>query len=145
MKFCPECGTGLKVESIKFCINCGTNLFELLSNNKTQSHLEKVSFVTNLPHNSNERSQQENWTTENKQDYTTFHNLGIKLEEAIDTILKNKGFSTQRRLKLKGRSGAFHEIDVFASQKNQVIAVECKNYSRDRIVGIKEIRDFQVN
>jgi Holliday junction resolvase len=62
--------------------------------------------------------------------------------EHIETILKHTGFSTQRRLKIKRISGAFHEIDVFAKQNNKVIAVECKNYSRDRIVGIKEIRDF---
>ena len=42
MKFCPECGIGLKIES-KYCDNCGTNLLELLSNN-TQPSLKRFFF-----------------------------------------------------------------------------------------------------
>lgn len=50
------------------------------------------------------------------------------------------------RRKLVGSSGAVHEIDILArrqQQQNKVLAVECKNYSEARVVGIKEVRDFQ--
>ncbi len=47
------------------------------------------------------------------------------------------------RQKLEGNSGALHEIDVLAKRQNKVLAVECKNYNESRLVGIKEIRDFQ--
>ena len=37
MTFCPECGSGLGVGSIKFCPNCGMNLWQTLSNATTVS------------------------------------------------------------------------------------------------------------
>jgi hypothetical protein len=61
----------------------------------------------------------------------------------VEQILKTKGFSTERRLKLTGESGATHEIDVLAKRETDVLAVECKNYCEARTVGIKEPRDFQ--
>ena len=94
MKFCPECGIGLKVVSSKFCVNCGTNLLELLNSNNNQLSIENTSLSKNISQNYDE-SKQENWTFKNRQDYTTIHNLGVKLEEAIDTILKNKGTLNQ--------------------------------------------------
>ena len=140
MKYCPECGLKLKNEPTIFCIDCGYNISKLTSNN-TRTSMYNSNTFTNIDQ-ANE-SEIEDFSIDNKHEYNTIHNLGVKLEELVEKILKNKGFSTQRRLKLKGRSGALHEIDVFAQQKNQVIAVECKNYNQDRIVGIKEIRDFQ--
>ena len=61
----------------------------------------------------------------------------------VEQILKTKGFSIERRLKLTGESGATHEIDVLAKRETDVLAVECKNYCEARSVGIKELRDFQ--
>lgn len=142
MKYCPECGCRLENETIKFCYNCGINLSELISHN-IQTFLDKFVPLTKDFSQDNISENKDLEIENGQQKYTTIHNLGIKLEEVIETILKHRGFSTQRRLKLKGISGALHEIDVFAKQKNQVIAVECKNYSRDSIIGIKEIRDFQ--
>ena len=37
------------------------------------------------------------------------YSLGVKLEQMVEQILKTRGFSTERRLKLKGESGATHE------------------------------------
>ena len=68
---------------------------------------------------------------------TTIYNLGVKLEELVEKILKKKDYSTQRRLKLKGKSGALHEIDVFGKRKNKSLAVECKNYEQNSVVGMK--------
>jgi hypothetical protein len=67
----------LNLESIKFCNNCGTHIFKFLSNNDTQSSLEKVLPGRNVIQD-NEVVEQENLTTESRQDYTTIHNLGIK-------------------------------------------------------------------
>ena len=44
---------------------------------------------------------------------------------------------------MRGKSGTLHEIDVLAKRENDVFAVECKNYGEARMVGIKEVRDFQ--
>jgi len=73
----------------------------------------------------------------------TIHSLGVKLEEMVEQILKARGYSTKTRQKLEGNSGALHEIDVLATKEEKLLAVECKNYSEARTVGIKEIRDFQ--
>jgi hypothetical protein len=35
----------------------------------------------------------------------------------VEQILKNKGFSTERRMKLRGQSGTLHEIDVLAKRE----------------------------
>ena len=43
---------------------------------------------------------------------TTIYNLGVKLEEIVEKILKKKDSFTQRRLKLREKSGALHEIDI---------------------------------
>jgi Holliday junction resolvase len=69
--------------------------------------------------------------------------LGIKLEETVEQILKKRGYTTEMRQKLEGNSGALNEIDVLAKKQNKVLAVECKNYKESRLVGIKEIRDFE--
>ena len=63
--------------------------------------------------------------------------------EEINDLCNRTGFSTDRRIKLRGQSGTFNEIDVLAKRDNDVLAVECKNYGEARLVGIKEIRDFQ--
>lgn len=68
--------------------------------------------------------------------------MGVNLEEVVEQILKKRGFSTKRRLKLRGRSNSLSEIDILAAKKNLDIAVECKNYDSQAVVGIKEIRDF---
>jgi Holliday junction resolvase len=69
--------------------------------------------------------------------------LGIKFEETVELILKKRGYTTEMRQKLEGNSGALNEIDVLAKRQNKVLAVECKNYKESRLVGIKEIRDFE--
>jgi restriction endonuclease Mrr len=40
-------------------------------------------------------------------------------------------------------SKVLHEINILAKLQNKNLAVECKNYGEARIVGIKEVRDFQ--
>jgi hypothetical protein len=114
MKFCSECGSELLVGPTKFCHNCGANLWYAI-NDSERREIEPPNI----------------------------YSLGVKLEQMVEQILKTKGFSTERRLKLTGESGATHEIDVLAKRETDVLAVECKNYCEARSVGIKELRDFQ--
>ena len=70
--------------------------------------------------------------------------LGVKLEDFVEQVLLKLGYtSTQTRQKLEGVSHALNEIDIVAHKTDQLTAVERKNYSEARTVGIKEIRDFQ--
>lgn len=156
MKFCPECGSSLGIGSAKFCTNCGKNLRQTPSNDTTATtaspHSSGLTSIGN-PDYQDIVSAREEPSIENGQEFTfatppamastnTVHSLGVKLEELVERILKNKEYSTQRRQKLRGRSGALHEIDVLAKRKNKAMAVECKNYDRNTVVGIKELRDF---
>jgi hypothetical protein len=68
--------------------------------------------------------------------------LGVKLEQMVEQILSRRGFETSRRERLKGVTGAIHEIDIIAKRSGKVIAIECKNYGESRTVGIEDIRNF---
>jgi Holliday junction resolvase len=122
VKFCPECGSQLPLGPAKFCPNCGKSLWDATDS-------------------SNILEEQEEAPVQSGQ--TAIYSLGVKLEQMVEQIIKNKGFSTERRIKLRGESGTLHEIDVLAKRENEVLAIECKNYGETRLVGIKEIRDFQ--
>jgi Holliday junction resolvase len=121
VKFCPECGSQLPLGPAKFCSNCGKSLWDAKESSNTFEEQKEASLSGQ----------------------TGIYTLGVKLEQMVEEILKNKGFSTERRIKLRGESGATHEIDVLAKRENDVLAVECKNYGETRLVGIKELRDFQ--
>ncbi len=143
MKFCPECGSSLNTGSVKFCHNCGKNLWEFASSNIT-THTSSTKSSSGNDIFQDFMTDKEELKIENGHDYspTTVYNLGVKLEELVEKILKNKEYSTRRRLRLRGKSGALHEIDISATRKNKSILVECKNYEQNSVVSIKEIRDF---
>jgi Holliday junction resolvase len=122
VKFCPECGWQLPLGSAKFCPNCGKSLWDSTELSNTFEEQKEEAVQTGQ---------------------TAIYSLGVKLEQMVEQIIKNKGFSTERRIKLRGDSGTLHEIDVLAKRENDVLAVECKNYGETRLVGIKELRDFQ--
>lgn len=89
MKFCPECGSHLPLGPAKFCPNCGKNLGDAIESSGT-SEEQKESGLSGQ---------------------TAIYSLGVKLEQMVEQIMKNKRFSTERRIKLSGESGATHEID----------------------------------
>ena len=72
---------------------------------------------------------------------TSIHELGTKLEECVEKILKGKGFETECRRRLKGKTGVLHEIDVIARKGDILWAVECKNLKNR--VGKELIQKFQ--
>jgi hypothetical protein len=124
-----------------FCYNCGNRLKQDYHSQKdsdentslTSSKAILQDILPSEPYNNN---------VPLIKDTNSIYDLGIQLEAVVEQILKKRDFSTQRRLKLKGRSGSLSEIDVLASKKNLKIAVECKNYDKETVVGIKEVRDF---
>ncbi|HEV2192535.1 MAG TPA: restriction endonuclease [Nitrosopumilaceae archaeon] len=128
MKFCPECGGDLR-GSAKFCPECGINLNNLSRDNSNQNDLP-----IELPEPVLEAEEQVI--------QKTTRDLGTRLEESVERIFKDRGYQTMRGQKIKGQSGQYNEIDVIAKRGSITLAVECKNYTEDRKVGIKEIRDF---
>lgn len=142
MRSCPNCGLEEDFGMAKFCHNCGNRLNQDYQSQKSSTDKDisltssKAIFQDVMEYETNDKSLplfKEN---------NSIYDLGVQLEEVVEQILMKRNFSTQRRLKLKGRSGSLSEIDVLASKKNLKIAVECKNYDRETVVGIKEIRDF---
>jgi hypothetical protein len=111
--FCPDCGKKLESPSPNFCPNCGKALASPESNKKTYTKI----------------------TTPSK---TSIHDLGTKLEECVETILKGKGFETECRRRLKGKTGVLHEIDVIARKGDMLWAVECKNLKSKVGIGLIE-------
>jgi len=134
MKSCPECKEEL-IEDKKFCPGCGFNVSQFQSfsrSNEDDSILNKETIFDD-----------ENGIVEHDLVIQkTTKQLGINLEEMVEKIFKDRGFQTQTRQKLRGKSEQFNEIDVLATRGKVVIAIECKNYREGSKVGIKEIRDF---
>jgi hypothetical protein len=102
--FCPDCGKKLESPNPNFCPNCGKALVPPEIRKKAPPEMR----------------------TDTK---TSIHELGTKLEECVEIILKKgMGFQTERRKKIKGKvSGVLHEIDVIARKGDICWAVECKN------------------
>ncbi|MCH7561611.1 MAG: restriction endonuclease, partial [Thaumarchaeota archaeon] len=123
MKFCPECGNDTK-GSTKFCPECGIDLLQYLDKN---IHKVTDEIIVNSSSGNSE---------------ITARELGNKLEDAVAKIYKDRGYEVLLRQKLSGRSGQRNEIDILAKQGQVVLAIECKNYSEGRKVGISHMRDF---
>ena len=132
MKFCPECGEDLR-GSTKFCPECGFNMAPMIA----QEAGKKI--VTSDIQG--ESVFDEDILQEPPPEKTT-RALGTNLEDTVEKILQDRGFSTETRTKRRGTSGQLNEIDIMATRNRVIIAVECKNYAESSKVGIKEIRDF---
>lgn len=117
LNFCPACGSKLPATDMNFCPNCGASL-------KQRSEVPP-----SLEDDVGEAEVR-----------ATVHELGEKLEECVEKILRSKGFRTKRREKIRGISGAQHEIDIVALKGDRLIAVECKNWKNP--VGVDEIEKF---
>lgn len=132
MKFCPECGEDLR-GSTKFCPECGFNMASLIAQDAGKkiaaSDIQEESVFD------------EDILQEPPPEKTTGV-LGTNLEDTVEKILQDRGFSTETRTKIRGMSGQLNEIDIMATRNRVIIAVECKNYAESSKVGIKEIRDF---
>jgi hypothetical protein len=57
--------------------------------------------------------------------------------------LEKTGFDVSRRVRLVGKTGNTHEINLIATRATETIAIECKNCGEDKTVGIMELRNFQ--
>jgi len=115
-KFCPECGVRLSDQEIKYCPECGCNLKKFIKTEEPERDSNSKKTSINI------------------------YQLGEKLEEAVEQIFRAQGFETERRKRIRGKSGAINEIDIYAKKGRRVIAVECKNLSMP--VSVSQVRDF---
>lgn len=133
MTFCGSCSKQAGPDD-RFCTSCGTalesaSMQEIESETVGQETLDEV-----------EVSAQESYSEPRSAPTTKF--LGNKLEDTVEEIYAADGYTTKTRQKLKGRSGSYNEIDVLATRDRTQLAIECKNYSENNKVGIKDVRDF---
>jgi len=141
MSFCPNCGVKIEIENSKFCPNCGFSLQvikkEVSESPKIQEKIEEAKQEIAASSIDEEETEESEYTAKNA------YALGFKFEDTVEAILKAKGYSTQRRLRLEGQKGK-SEIDILAIKKykgkEKRIAVECKNYTNS--VPVKDVRDF---
>jgi hypothetical protein len=117
----------LAIENAKFCGECGFAL-------QVTTVSEEV-----IPEEESLKEEEEESPEEEELRASIFE-LGNRLEEVVEKIFQAKGFETERRKRLEGKSGTRSEIDVVAKKAGRIFAIECKNYS-DR-VGIEKVRDF---
>lgn len=140
MTFCGSCGKQA-TDIDKFCRNCGSQITEI-----TVQVAEEVGEVIKEEYRENIHTEQEiNQNTSDVEESfvnPSMRELGNKLEDMVEKIYQVQGYETKTRQKILGASKTYNEIDVLATRKSIKIAIECKNYSEDRKVGIKEIRDF---
>jgi len=109
---CPSCGAVLDTPHPNFCPNCGAALRE-------------VGYPVDRSPETVQRA---------------VNDLGRKLEECVEKILRAKGYKTQLRQRIQGSSGVPHEIDIVAERGPIKKAVECKNWERP--AGKENIQKF---
>lgn len=74
---------------------------------------------------------------------------GLELEELITKLFKAKGYDAKHNIKLVGRSGVEHQIDVYAEYKAPLhtskIIIECKSYDKpiEKDIVMKLIHEVQ--
>ncbi|RLG16888.1 hypothetical protein DRN63_03660 [Nanoarchaeota archaeon] len=74
---------------------------------------------------------------------------GLALEKLVAMIFKGKGYDVKHNVKLMGRSGVEHQIDVYAEYKAPLhisrIVVECKSYDKpvDKDIVMKLIHEVE--
>ena len=119
MKFCPECGSDLN-GSTKFCPECGFNILSI-KNEQDNPHESIINDIS---------------------EQTSSRELGNNLEDAVAKIFQKQGYEITLRQKISGKSGQLNEIDIIAKQNQVTLAIECKNYSEGKKIGVMAIRDF---
>ena len=150
-RFCGECGLALRLEltcpscghnnpgGVKFCHECGARLAPAQLEPDVSSSSGRISLATDSDVHWEATSGDTDANLQGGESANTYE-LGHALEIAVEEILKAQGYSTQRRVTLRGPKGT-SEIDILARKgTREVIAVECKNYSSP--VPVKEVRDF---
>jgi hypothetical protein len=127
LKFCPNCGTALKLPNPKFCSQCGK---KLLSDEPVKAP-EIASSVDNSPEE------------ELKPKKLNAYTLGLEFEKTTAAIFVKMGYCVERRKRVPTKSGATAEIDLLLTRGNRRKIVECKNYDPSRSVPISDMRVFK--
>ncbi len=141
MSFCPNCGEKIEIENSKFCSKCGFSLEVKKDVNKSPQIQEKIESPSMETSTASAVDEEE--TEESEYTAKNAYALGFQFDDTVEAILKAKGYTTQRRLRLEGQKGK-SEIDILAIKrykgKEKKIAVECKNHKNS--VQVKDVRDF---
>ncbi|MEM5793731.1 MAG: restriction endonuclease [Candidatus Aenigmatarchaeota archaeon] len=68
---------------------------------------------------------------------------GEKFEILVEKLYKKMGYKVERRKVLRGMSGAYHEVDLYAYKNflSKKIAIECK-WRENLEVGKKDLANF---
>ena len=72
---------------------------------------------------------------------------GLKLEDRITRLFKANGYDAKHNVKMMGRSGVMHQVDVYAEYKAPLhvsrIIIECKSYDKpiDKDIVMKLIHE----
>ena len=149
---CSTCGFVLnQINRANFCPGCGANLSAALTttavapvNQNSSGPIGNTSISAKLIANPTgplldgpDEADPETKTGAS----ISVEDLGRRLEDMTEQILKGMGYSTEKRQRILGKSGTRNEIDILAKKGERVTAVECKNYSR--YVGVDELREFK--
>jgi hypothetical protein len=129
LKYCPNCGTSLKIPNPKFCSECGLKISSEQSPEEPQFKEKTL----------NSNQSEEEFVPVRLNTY----NLGIKLEETTASILEKMGYSVEKRRRIPTKSGATAEIDLLLTRGNRRKIVECKNYDPSRSVPVSDMRIFK--
>ncbi|MEM7825861.1 MAG: restriction endonuclease [Candidatus Aenigmatarchaeota archaeon] len=73
-------------------------------------------------------------------------NIGESFELTVEKLYRKMGYEVERRKVVRGVSGAYHEIDLYAYKKSLIIkqvAIECK-WRKNLEIGKKEIANFLI-
>ena len=139
MNFCRKCGAKVVDESDKFCGKCGASL----EPEKKEGEVGKNATLEVKPEEIKE-GESILIDISPEEIESTAYEKGFKHEEAVEIILKHKGYATERRKKIRGKTGVPYEIDIYAIKERKgyrsEIIVECKNYSGP--VPRKEVESF---
>lgn len=74
---------------------------------------------------------------------------GLGLERLVANLFKAKGYDVEHNVKLTGRSGVQHQIDVYAEYKGPLhtsrIVIECKSYDKpiDKDIIMKLVHEVE--
>ena len=130
-KYCPKCGIELKYHDADFCDNCG---FKLIQDDPRPEIKQEDTFKVN-----NDLIKDDEPVSN-----VSLKDLGRKLEEVVEKILRAQGYSTKRNQFIKTVQGLTREVDILAKKvvngREILMAVECKNYSNP--VPLKDMEYF---
>lgn len=145
MSFCTKCGAQTIDKSAKFCYKCGAPLVieDIEQPVKKKEETGEVETIKkeDVEFASDEDIVSKTFNAEIRG--ARAHELGVKLEMAVEKILKAEGYTTERRKRMGEKVKSEMDIVALKTRKGykDEIIVECKNYSSP--IPVKEVQAFE--